>query len=142
MVDISSKKDIVRIAKAIGRIKLKRETIERIKRGEIEKGDVFSTTHISAIIAAKKTPELLPLCHNINLTNIDVKFNVKDSYIEVETTVKAVSKTGVEMEALVACAIALLNIWDMVKKYEKDEYGQYPETKIEEIRVLEKIKLE
>lgn len=142
MVDISEKKDIVRIAKAKGRIKLKRETIERIKRGEIEKGDVFSTSHISAIIAAKKTPEILPLCHNINITNVKVNFYVKDSYIEVETIVKAVAKTGVEMEALVACAAALLNIWDMVKKYEKDENGQYPHTRIEEIYVEEKIKLE
>ncbi len=142
MVDISKKKDIVRIAKAVGRIKLKRETIDRIKEGRVEKGDVFSVSKIAAILAAKKTSELIPLCHNINLTNVDVSFEIKDTYIEVETTVKSVSKTGVEMEALVSCCIALLTIWDMVKKYEKDSQGQYPDTSIEKVIVKEKIKIE
>jgi len=140
MVDISDKGNVYREAKAEGFIKLKRETIERIRRGDIEKGDVFSVTTIAAIQAAKKTADLLPLCHPLPLTNVSIEINVEDEGVRVEASVRTVGKTGVEMEALVAVAIALLNIWDMVKKYEKDEAGQYPFTEIFGIRVSSKIK--
>jgi len=142
MVDVTNKADVYREAEAEGFIKLRPQTLKRIREGEVEKGDVFSTTNIAAIMAAKKTPELLPLCHPIPLTNVSVHIDVEDEGVRVRTLVKAVGKTGVEMEALVATAVALLNIWDMVKKYEKDENGQYPHTEITNIRVRSKIKRE
>ncbi|MHA1595207.1 MAG: cyclic pyranopterin monophosphate synthase MoaC [Candidatus Baldrarchaeia archaeon] len=140
MVDIGGKPDVLRIARAVGRIKLKSETIERIRRGEIEKGDVRMTAQIAAIMAVKKTPEIVPLCHPIPITGIDVDVNVRDHHVEVEVEVRSIGKTGVEMEALVGVSAALLAIWDMVKAYEKDEQGQYPYTVIEEIRVASKTK--
>ncbi|MCD6301671.1 MAG: cyclic pyranopterin monophosphate synthase MoaC, partial [Staphylothermus sp.] len=98
---------------------------------------------IAAIQAVKKTPELIPLCHNIPITNVKVEYEfLGEDKIKVRVRVKTTSKTGVEMEALTGVALALLNIWDMVKKYEKDEKGQYPETWIEYIKVIEKIKKE
>jgi len=140
MVDVTSKADVYREAEAEGFIKLRPETLKRIREGGVEKGDVFSATSIAAIMAAKKTSELLPLCHPIPLTNVSVYIDLEDEGVRVRTSVKSVGKTGVEMEALVATAVALLNIWDMVKKYEKDENGQYPYTEITSIRVRSKIK--
>jgi len=142
MVDVTNKADMYREAEAEGFIKLRPQTLKRIREGEVEKGDVFSTTNIAAIMAAKKTSELLPLCHPIPLTNVSVCIDIEDEGVRVRTLVKAVGKTGVEMEALVATVVALLNIWDMVKKYEKDENGQYPHTEITNIRVRGKIKRE
>ncbi len=144
MVDITDKKDILRIAEAKGKIKLKKETIEKIIKGEVKKGDVFSVAKISAIQAVKKTPDLIPLCHPIPVTNVDVKITVneKEGEISVSVKVKSYAKTGVEMEALTGATIALLNIWDMVKYLEKDENGQYPSTKIFDIIVTRKEKVE
>jgi cyclic pyranopterin phosphate synthase len=143
MVDITGKNVSIRIATAEGEIKLKRETIEKIVKGEVEKGDVISTAKIAAIMAAKRTPEIIPLCHQIPITNVDVEVKVlDDGRIKVETTVKTEAKTGVEMEAITATAIALITIWDMVKKYEKDEKGEYPQTEINRIRVTLKSKKE
>ncbi|MEM2259816.1 MAG: cyclic pyranopterin monophosphate synthase MoaC [Candidatus Methanomethylicaceae archaeon] len=140
MIDISQKEIITREAKAIGSIKLKQETIELIKNNLIEKGDVLTIAKIATIQAIKNTSNLLPLCHPIQIEYINVDFEIKDCEIEVIVLVKANAKTGVEMEALVGVAIALLTIWDMVKKYEKNENGQYPETLIKNIKVIEKIK--
>lgn len=141
MIDITGKEVSTRIAIANGKIKLKPETINKILKGEIEKGDVISTAKIAAIMAAKKTAEIIPLCHPIPLTNINVNIKIiGEELIEVETTVKTEAKTGVEIEALTATAIALITIWDMVKKYEKNEYGEYPETIIEDIKVKLKMK--
>jgi len=142
MVDVTDKADVYREAEAEGFIKLRPETLKRIREGSVEKGDIFSTTNIAAILAAKKTAELLPLCHPIPLTNVSVEMTVEEEGVRVRTLVKAVGKTGVEMEALVATAVALLNVWDMVKKYEKDESGQYPYTEITSIKVKSKIKRE
>ncbi len=143
MVDISSKKDVYREAIAEGVIKLRESTIDRIKKGLIEKGDVFTVSNIAAINAVKKTPYLLPLCHNIPITHVSVDYEfLDDERIKVRVRVRTTAKTGVEMEALTGVAIALLNIWDMVKKYEKDQEGQYPYTAIEEIRVISKVKRE
>jgi len=142
MVDVTDKADVYREAEAEGFIKLRPETLKRIREGDVEKGDVFSTTNIAAILAAKKTAELLPLCHPIPLTNVSVEMAVEEEGVRVRTLVKTMGKTGVEMEALLATAIALLNVWDMVKKYEKDESGQYPYTEIVSIRVKSKIKRE
>lgn len=142
MVDVSSKPDVFREATAEGFIKLKKETLRLIKEGPVEKGDVFSASSIAAIIAVKKTPELLPLTHNIPVTHVSTAYEVLDDGVKVTVTVKTSAKTGVEMEALTGVAVALLNIWDMVKKYEKNEFGQYPETCISYIRVLKKTKEE
>ena len=141
MIDISEKDSILRIATSSGKIYLKKETIERIKNNNVKKGDVFTIAKIAAINAVKKVPDLIPLCHPIPITNVAIDFNYEgDNIIRVKCTVKSISKTGVEMEALMGVNIALLNIWDVVKMYEKDSKGQYPITVINEVKVDEKIK--
>ena len=140
MIDISAKEAVLREATAEGFIKLKQSTIEKIKRKEIEKGDVISIAKTAGILAAKKTYELIPMCHPIPLEFVDIDIKIEENGLRVITIVKAHYKTGVEMEALTATSVALLTIWDMVKKYEKDENGQYPYTEISEIKVLNKIK--
>lgn len=143
MVDISQKPTIYREATAYGRIKLRKSTIEAIKKGLVEKGDPLFVAVIAGIQAAKMTPQLLPMCHPIEITNVDVKcFIEDDNHIGCRAKVRAIARTGVEMEALTAVSVALLNIWDMVKKVEKDEHGLYPETAIEKIIVEEKVKAE
>ena len=141
MVDISGKKDVLRIAVAEGKIKLRKDTVERIRCGEVRKGDVFTVSKIAAIQACKRTPEILPLCHPLPLTHVDIAFELEEDGVRVRVAVKAYAKTGVEMEALTAVSVALLCIWDMVKEYEKDVKGQYPTTVIESIKVIKKIKL-
>ena len=141
MIDISEKDTIIRIATASGKILLKKETIERIKQDKVKKGDVLTIAKISAINAVKKVPDIIPLCHPIPITNVDVNFEFEnETTIKVICTVKSIAKTGVEMEALTGVNIALLNIWDVVKMYEKDNEGQYPTTLIYDIKVEEKIK--
>jgi len=141
MVDISEKPEVFREATATGTIKLKPETIRLINEGKIAKGDPLYTAKIAGILAAKKTSTLIPLCHPLPLTNVEVEIRVLDkSIVQVTSTVKTKAQTGVEMEALVATAVSLLTIWDMVKGYEKDEIGQYPTTVIQNIRVVRKLK--
>jgi cyclic pyranopterin phosphate synthase len=141
MVDITGKSEVYREAMARGSIHLREQTIELIKRGKVEKGDPLYTAKIAGILAAKNTSSLIPLCHPIPLTNVDLDAKiVGDSTIDVEATVKTRAQTGVEMEALVSCAAALLTIWDMTKQYEKDRDGQYPYTLIRDIRVTRKVK--
>lgn len=140
MIDVGSKSETYREALAEGEIILNPETIQLIKDRKVEKGDVFSISEIAAILSAKKTPELIPFCHPIPITNVSVEFEVDVNSIFVRGRVKSIGRTGVEMEALMATATALLNIWDMVKKYEKDDSGQYPITRVRDIRVVSKIK--
>jgi len=140
MVDISGKGDVFRRATASGKIKLREETIKAIKEGEVEKGDVLTTAKIAAIEAIKDTPSIIPMCHPIQITGSDVGFEVENNSIKAEVTVKTTGKTGVEMEALTGLSVSLLTIWDMVKSAEKDNDGQYPKTKIYNIKVTEKIK--
>ena len=140
MVDISGKPVSLRVAVAEGKIRLRRSTVEAIASGRVEKGDVASVAELGGIIGVKKTPELLPLCHPIPIEGVDIKFRVVNDGVVVRAEVRARSRTGVEMEALTAVATSLLNVWDMVKKYEKDEEGQYPYTQIEYVRVLRKVK--
>jgi len=141
MVDITSKAETLREATAKGRIRLRAETVKRIIEGKVEKGDPISAAKIAGILAAKNTSNIIPLCHPIPLTNIRVDVRVSASdMMEVESTVKTRAQTGVEMEALVATAIALLTIWDMTKQYEKDSEGQYPHTIVSDIRVVRKVK--
>ncbi len=141
MVDVSGKPEIQREATAKGTIKLKAETIRLIREGKIAKGDPLYTAKIAGILAAKKTSELVPLCHPLPLTNVDVDAKVLDgSSVEVTAVVKTRAQTGVEMEALTAVSVALLTVWDMTKQYEKDAEGQYPSTAIEGIHVVRKLK--
>lgn len=141
MVEVGHKDVVFRKAVAKGRIKLKPETIELIKAGKTKKGNVIATAQIAGILAVKKTPpELIPLCHPIPLTGVDITFEFGEDYIEATCEVRAYYKTGVEMEALTGVSVALLTIWDMVKAVEKDEHGQYPFTRIEGIHVVEKVK--
>ncbi len=141
MVDVTAKPEVYREAKAKGVIKLKAETIKLIREGKVEKGNPFQVAKVAGILAAKNTSSLIPLCHPLPLTGVDVELHiVDDSKVEVETTVKTKAQTGVEMEALVAAATALLTVWDMTKQYEKDADGQYPHTKIQGLRVVSKMK--
>jgi cyclic pyranopterin phosphate synthase len=141
MVDISGKASVSRIATAKGTIKLKRETITLVREGKIAKGDPLYSAKIAGVLAAKKTCELVPLCHPLPLTNVEIKVEILDEVtVEVTATVKTLARTGVEMEALTATSVGLLTIWDMVKQYEKDADGQYPTTAIQNIRVVRKYK--
>lgn len=120
MVEVSEKNDTKRVAVATGVINMKRETINLIKEGLIKKGDVLSVAQIGGIMGAKKTSELIPMCHNIFLTGADIRFNILDESIEIEAEVKTVGKTGVEMEALTAVSLAALTIYDMCKAVDKE----------------------
>ncbi|GAB4309050.1 MAG: cyclic pyranopterin monophosphate synthase MoaC [Promethearchaeota archaeon] len=140
MVDVSPKTETARVAVAEGTISLSPATVERIRRNDLAKGDVASAAQLAGILAAKETPRLLPLCHPIPVESTDVELRVLDDGVKVTATVRATAKTGVEMEALAAVTVALLNVWDMTKMYEKDEDGQYPRTKISDVRVTLKKK--
>jgi len=141
MVDVSEKAEIFREATATGTIKLKPETIDLIKTGKIAKGEPLYTAKIAGVMAAKKTGSLIPLCHPLPLTNVQIEAKVSGAeLVEVTATVKTKAQTGVEMEALTAVAIGLLTVWDMTKQYEKDSAGQYPSTAITDIHVVKKIK--
>jgi len=139
-VDISRKKIVRREAVASGRIKLKPSTVELIKDGRVEKGDPLQIARIAGIMGAKLVPSLMPLCHILKLEHVEITTELKEDGVEVKAYVTATEKTGVEMEALTAVSTALLNIWDVVKQYEKDEHGQYPSTVITDIKVLRKVK--
>jgi len=141
MVDVSAKPEVYREAKAKGTIKLKSETLRLIREGKVEKGDPFEVAKVAGILAAKNTSTLIPLCHPLPLTSVEVKLQiVDDSQVEAEATVKTRAQTGVEMEALAAAATALLTVWDMTKQYEKDKSGQYPSTSIQNLHVVRKVK--
>lgn len=140
MVDISDKPVVLRRALACGFIQLRDTTIKRIKEGIVEKGDPLETSKVAAILAVKNTPQLIPYCHPIPIESVKVSHEIQDKGVKVCVEVKAGAKTGVEMEALAGVSAALLTIWDMVKKYEKDAEGQYPETIIRDIRVIIKEK--
>ncbi len=141
MIDVSGKAEVSREATASGAITLKPETVKRIREGKIAKGDPLYTAKIAGILAAKKTSELIPLCHPLPLTNVEVDPKiVGDSTVEISATVKTRAQTGVEMEALSAVSMALLTVWDMTKQYEKDPDGQYPSTAINNIHVVRKFK--
>ena len=140
MVDISEKEIVPRKAEATGRIILKKETVAAIRSGKVKKGDPLAVAEIACIQAVKKTPELIPMCHNIPLDNVDAQFVMDDDSVEVRCSVTATYRTGVEMEALTGVSVGLLTIWDMVKYLEKDQQGQYPSTKITDVIVTEKRK--
>ncbi len=140
MIDVSEKETIYRSATAAGSIKLKITTVETIKKHGVKKGDPLTVGEIAAILAVKKTPELIPLCHNIHIAQVDVTYTFTEDSVEAKCTVVTNAQTGVEMEALMGVSTALLNIWDMTKYLEKDCDGQYPDARITDIRVVEKRK--
>ncbi len=133
MVDVSSKTNQLRIAKAKGTILLNQETIKLIKENLIKKGDVLVIAEIAGIQAAKRTYELIPLCHPLQITKIDVEAQIINTGVEVNSEVRCVGQTGVEMEALTAVNIALLTIYDMCKAVDKT-------MKIENVYLVEKTK--
>ncbi|MGM0771915.1 MAG: cyclic pyranopterin monophosphate synthase MoaC, partial [Halobacteriota archaeon] len=140
MVDISNKEIVSRRATASGSISLTAPTIESIRSGNVKKGNVLATARTAAILAVKRVPELIPMCHQIPITSVDVEFEVGDSEVTASVEVRSIGKTGVEMEALTGVSVALLTIWDMVKSAEKDDTGNYPFTAIKEIHVVKKVK--
>ena len=121
MVDISKKAETAREAIAEGRISMNQECFDQLKAGSIGKGDVLGVARIAGIMGAKKTSELIPLCHLLNLTKAEIDFELEDETCSVRTicTVRTTGKTGVEMEALTGVQIALLTIYDMCKAVDK-----------------------
>ena len=121
MVDVGGKPDTERVATAKGEVRMKPETLRLIAEQGLPKGDVLTTAQVAGIMGAKKTPELIPLCHPLLLTKVDVGFEIDsvESRIEITATVRTRGKTGVEMEALTAVSIAALTIYDMAKAVEK-----------------------
>lgn len=140
MVDVTDKPVVKRKAEAAGSILLFPDTIEKIKKGEIKKGDPLIVAEIAGMNAAKQTHLLIPHCHQVPLDLVNINFNISENTIKARCLVSARARTGVEMEALVGVSVALNAIWDMVKYLEKNEAGQYPATKINNIVVLKKEK--
>jgi len=125
MVDVTPKEPTFRRAVARGRVYMQPETTSLVARGAVTKGDVLAVARVAAIQAAKRTADLLPLCHSVMIGAVQVNFELKDDYIEVEAQVDTVDRTGVEMEALTACSIATLTIYDMCKSADKNmEIGE------------------
>lgn len=140
MVDVTEKPVIHRRAKAVGKILLSPNTMAEIKAGRIKKGDPLQVAEVAAMNAAKQTHLLIPHCHQISLDTVGVDFQLSEDAVEARCLVRAQARTGVEMEALVGVSTALNTVWDMVKYLEKDEGGQYPNTRITDIRVVRKEK--
>ena len=141
MVEVGAKPDQKRRAIASGKICLDKHTIELIQNEEIKKGNVLTTAQIAGIQAVKNTSSMIPLCHPLALTGIELDFKVDETEITATCSVNTLGKTGVEMEAITGVSVALLTIWDMVKAVEKDEDGQYPDTRISDIQVIKKEKI-
>jgi cyclic pyranopterin phosphate synthase len=140
MVDVTEKPVVRRQAEAGGKIYLAPGTVRKIAGGEIQKGDPFPVAEVAAMNAAKQTHLLIPHCHQIPLDMVKVGFELVDDGVEARCLVRAQARTGVEMEALIGVSIALNTLWDMVKYLEKDAQGQYPETRMTDIRVIRKEK--
>jgi cyclic pyranopterin phosphate synthase len=133
MVDVGAKPDTERIAVAKGEVHMKPETLELIRAGEIKKGDVLTVAQIAGISASKRTSELIPLCHPLPLTKVDVNLSLDEALpgVTITATAKTIGKTGVEMEALTAVSVAALTVYDMAKAAEKT-------MRIQNIRLVEK----
>ena len=133
MVDVGEKAVVRRTAVAGGVVRMSPETIGLLRKAALPKGDVLNTARIAGVIAAKKTPELIPLCHSLNLTSVDVEFDVGQDRVSITATTRASDRTGVEMEALTAVSVAALTVYDMCKAVDKGMV-------VGEIRLLEKTK--
>ena len=121
MIDVTQKKATERQAIAEGKVQMKSSTLELIRKGELEKGNVLAVAKTAGIMAAKETHRLIPLCHPLQLTHITVEFNLPEesNYVEITVSVKGLGKTGFEMEALVAVSVSALTIYDMCKAVDK-----------------------
>jgi cyclic pyranopterin phosphate synthase len=119
MVDVTPKEATHRRAIARGRVEMLPETTALVARGAITKGDVLAVARVAGIQAAKRTPDLIPLCHPLLVGSVFVNFRIEDTFIEVEAQVETIDRTGVEMEALTACTIACLTIYDMCKSADR-----------------------
>jgi len=131
MIDVGAKPRTERVAVARGFVSMSRATLARVRSGDVEKGDVLAAARLAGVMAAKKTPDLVPLCHPIALSGVDVAAEPGRGGVEVTATVRTVDRTGVEMEALTAVAAACLTIYDMLKRYEQG-------MRIEAVELLEK----
>lgn len=135
MVDVSAKPVVAREAIAAGRIILQPETIALISANKIAKGNVFATARIAGVQAAKQTPQLIPLCHGLNLSHVDIEIATVGDAVEVKCTARTSAQTGVEMEALTGVSLALLTIYDMCKAVDK-------QMQIADVRLVSKTKRE
>jgi cyclic pyranopterin monophosphate synthase len=133
MVDVGEKAVVPRTAVAGGVVRMSPHTIGLLRKAALPKGDVLNTARIAGVMAAKKTPELIPLCHGLNLTSVDVQFEVGQDRVSITATTRASDRTGVEMEALTAVSVAALTIYDMCKAVDKGMV-------IDDLRLLEKTK--
>ncbi len=133
MVDVGEKAVIRRTATAAGHVKMSSNTVELLREKALPKGDALNTAKIAGVMAAKRTPDLIPLCHGLNLTSIDLEFTVKDEGVEILAVARASDRTGVEMEALTAVSVAALTLYDMCKAV---DMGMV----IEDVKLLEKTK--
>ena len=125
MVDVTGKAETTRTAVAEGRIRMSRETAELIRTGGMAKGDVLAVAQVAGIMAAKRTPDLIPMCHTLCLTGVDIAFALEEEGVHIRATVRCKEETGVEMEALTAVSAAALTIYDMCKAVQKDmEIGE------------------
>jgi cyclic pyranopterin phosphate synthase len=140
MVDVGGKPDTARRAVARGEIRLRPGTVEAIRADEVKKGDVLATARVGAVQAVKHTWETIPMCHQIPVTNVETDFDVRDDRVVLEVAVETVGKTGCEMEALEGVTTGLNVVWDMVKAAEKEDEGEYPDTAIRDVQVVEKTK--
>ncbi len=131
MVDVSEKAVTHRTARAAGRVWMNPETLARVRAGSMAKGDVLAVAQVAGILAAKRTWELIPMCHPIPLTSIDISFAFEENALDIQAQVKCSGETGVEMEALTAVSAAALTVYDMCKAVQRDMV-------IDRIRLLEK----
>ena len=120
MVDVTDKESTVRIATAKGTVKVNRDTMALIRSGGMKKGDVLAVAQVAGIMAAKKTADIIPMCHPLRLSSVDINFELTDTEIIIQATVKCKESTGVEMEALTAVSTAALTIYDMCKAVQRD----------------------
>ncbi len=119
MVDVGEKAVVRRTATAAGRVRMSTQTIELLRERALPKGDALNTARIAGVMAAKRTPDLIPLCHQLTIGSVYVNFHLDDDFIEVESQVETVDRTGVEMEALLSCSVAALTIYDMCKSTDR-----------------------
>ncbi len=131
MIDVGAKPKTERVAIARGRLSLAPETVALVRAGEVEKGDVIAAARLAGVMAAKRTPDLIPLCHPIALSGVEVEIELEPAALAVTATVRTVDRTGVEMEALSAVAAACLTAYDMLKRYERG-------MRLEAIELIEK----
>jgi cyclic pyranopterin phosphate synthase len=122
MVDVTDKAATARVAVACGSVMMKAETLKLIRQGRVEKGDVLGVARVAGIMAAKRTPDLIPMCHPLNISSVSIDFiiDAKKNKVDIKTTVKLTGLTGVEMEALTATSVAALTIYDMCKAIDKE----------------------